>query len=238
MADAETVQKRTAAPYIAFPTFKTFLAPLKEHVIPNRIDKSLLKSFSGSVQPQLMTSLKFLHLIEDDGRPKEALRKLVSAFDTDDWAAELNTVLVGAYPELFQIPLGTVSPSEFNEAFKTAYPCEGETLSKGVRFFLSAANDAKVSFSPYLNKNGKPRSGPAPRRRVRGAGKNGQKDLGEAAGNSHAGRTPSDPPQPKQVEDPWLAKYPEFNPEWPPDIQKNWFAGYSELMGLRKRAKG
>ena len=135
MADAEAGPKRTAAPYIAFPTFKTFLAPLKEHVIPNRIDKSLLKSFSGSVQPQLMTCLKFLHLIEDDGKPKEALRGLVSAYDTENWAAELHTVLKGAYPELFDIPLGTVSPSQFNEAFKSAYPCEGETLSKGVQFF-------------------------------------------------------------------------------------------------------
>jgi hypothetical protein len=225
-------EKRVAAPYISYQTIKTFIAPLKEHVIPNRIDKSLLRSFSGAVQAQLMTALKFLRLINEDGTPSESLKKLVSAYGTDNWEEELQGVLRDSYPELFDIPLAKVSPSEFSEAFKKSYPCEGETLRKGITFFLNAGRDAGVSFSPFLLKNAKPRSGPVAKRRGRIANKNGRKDEAE----DNAGGAKSLIP-PASSEDPWLAKYPAFDPNWGPEIQKGWFAGYSELMALRKKSE-
>jgi hypothetical protein len=193
MSQDEAGQKRVAAPYIAYQTIKTFVAPLKEHVIPNRIDKSLLKNMSGAVQGQLMTALKFLSLIEEDGRPTDSLTKLVSAYGTDKWAAELQRVLANAYPELFKLPLDKVSPSQFNETFKGAYPCEGETLSKGVRFFLNAATEAGVKFSPFLMKNAKPRTGQAIRRRPRANARGGGNNREDSSGNANIKDLPDNP---------------------------------------------
>ena len=232
MSYEDSPQRRSAAPYIAYQTLKTFIAPLKEHVVPNRIDKSLLRSFSGAVQAQLMTALRFLRLIEDDGRPTEALKGLVASYETEAWETELSSVLREAYPRLFEIPLTTVSPSEFNEAFKSAYPCEGETLSKGVRFFLNASLDAGIQLSPFLTKGAKPRSSP---------GSNGKRRA----------RAPSRPqpvqsPQPivdeprhahhsKGMASQLLEKFPTFDPTWPDEIKAKWFEGYERLLGLGEK---
>ena len=45
-ATIETRQIRTP-PYVSFVTFKTCVADLKEHGIPNKIDRSVLTRFSG-----------------------------------------------------------------------------------------------------------------------------------------------------------------------------------------------
>jgi len=231
MPEPASEPKRLAAPYVAYQTFRTFLAPFKEHVIPNRIDRSLLKSFSGAVQNQLMTALRFLHLMDDSGTPTEALRSLIAAYGTDGWPAALGGILKEGYSSLFDLPLATVSPSEFNEAFKKAYPCEGETLRKGVTFFLNAGKEAGIEFSPFLTKNSKTRSGPPPRRRQRQNG-NGTPKERVAAAESDARHHSYDADS-----DPWLSKYPTFDPSWSPEIQKSWFAGYSELMKMRQKAK-
>ena len=62
-------------PYVPYRTFRTFLEFLKEG-IPDRIDRSVWVSrFSGSSGMQLMTSLKALNLIDDQGTPSEDLEK-------------------------------------------------------------------------------------------------------------------------------------------------------------------
>jgi Family of unknown function (DUF5343) len=191
MSEGQNETKRVAAPYISYQTLKTFVAPLKEHVTPNRIDKSLLKSFSGAVQSQLMTALRFLRLTHEDGRPTDSLKALINAYGTDRWADALGMVLKASYPELFKLQLQSASPSEFNEAFKKAYPCEGDTLRKGVTFFLNAGREAGISFSPFLLANAKPRSGPTKRR----ARQNGSKEDKSRETNG-GGRTDEPPPPP------------------------------------------
>ncbi|MBG0802969.1 DUF5343 domain-containing protein [Methylocystis sp. H4A] len=226
---------RVAAPYIAYQTLKTFIAPLKEHVVPNRIDKSLLRSFSGAVQGQLMTALKFLKLMEDDGRPTDALKSLVAAYGTDEWQGALYTVLGSSYPQMFVLPLASVSPSEFGEAFKKAYPCEGETLSKGVRFFLNAATEAGVHLSPFLTKGAKPRAssgGNGSKRKTRQApARAAQQPQEQQRRDEQNGRDGAE----RGVASQLLAKFPEFDPNWSPEIQSKWFEGYQKLLAMGKK---
>jgi len=161
--------KRPAAPYIAFSTLKTFIAPLKQHIVPTRIERSLLSNISGTVQGQLMTALRFLRLIDFEDRPTDNLKALVGDFGKEtEWKDTLKIVLENAYPEMFRLPLESISPQEFNDAFKAAYPCEGGTLRKSVTFFINAAREAGVGISPFLTKGAKPRSGPV-RRKANGA---------------------------------------------------------------------
>ena len=76
---SERLRSAGTPPYTSYRTFRTFIDDLHEHGIPSRIDRSVLTRFSGVVGTQLMHALRFLGLIEDDGRPTQHLRELVSA---------------------------------------------------------------------------------------------------------------------------------------------------------------
>ena len=73
------VRKRTrslrTAPYTSYRTFNTFIEDLREHGVPSRIDRSVLPRFSGVVGGQLMHALRFLGLIDDEGRHDRASQK-------------------------------------------------------------------------------------------------------------------------------------------------------------------
>ena len=70
----ERTRSSGTPPYTSYRTFKTFIEDLHEHGVPSRIDRSVLTRFSGVVGTQLMHALRFLGLIEDDGRPTERLK--------------------------------------------------------------------------------------------------------------------------------------------------------------------
>ena len=91
-------------------TFKTFIEDLHEHGVPSRIDRSVLTRFSGVVGTQLMHALRFLGLIEDDGRPTERLKELVKAHGTANWSERFLELLGHEYAPMFAIDLETATP--------------------------------------------------------------------------------------------------------------------------------
>jgi hypothetical protein len=234
MPDNEQVTGRAAPPYIAYQTVKTFVAPLKEHVIPNRIDKSVMTNLSGATQTQLMTALKFLKLIKDDGTPTDALKSLVESYNTENWSAEMKSILEAAFPAVFALPLPTISPSAFSDAFKQAYPAEGETLRKAITFFLNAARDSGVTLSPFLSKNSKPRSG-LTKRRVRQNGRASNSVVGDGSNLNNNPPPPPPPPPARSVSDQLLAKFPDFDPSWTDELKTKWFAGYEKLLAMGEK---
>lgn len=163
----EPETKALTPPYVAFATFKTMLAGFKEHVLPARIDRSVLGNFSGIVGGQLLTTLRFLGLVDSNNRPLQDLADLVVALNGEHWPTELGQVLRNAYAPIFKLDLETASPSQFNEHFADAYPGEGSTQRKSMTFFLTAVQEAKLPISPYILKNKKPRSGPTKKRMPR-----------------------------------------------------------------------
>jgi hypothetical protein len=150
-------------PYTSYRTFKTFIEDLREHGVPSRIDRSVLTRFSGVVGTQLMHALRFLGLIEDQGRPTHRLRELVNARGAADWSGTLSELLRQVYAPIFAIDLETATPSHFNEAFRKAFPAADAVVQKCVTFFLYAAADAGLTVSGRILKGRKPRS-LAPRR--------------------------------------------------------------------------
>jgi hypothetical protein len=151
-------------PYTSYRTFKTFIEDLHEHGVPSRIDRSVLTRFSGVVGSQLMHALRFLGLMEDDGRPTQRLKELMKAHGAGHWPEKLLEVLRQEYAPMFAIDLETATPSHFNEAFRRAFPAADAVVQKCVTFFLYAANDAGVKVSGRVLKGRKPRS-LAPRRK-------------------------------------------------------------------------
>lgn len=158
MAEVTAAEPRPLAPpYTAFQSLKNLMGTLKENGLPGRVDRSLLSNFSGQVASQLLTALKFLGLIDGGGHPTDQLERLVKTHGTEDWPMAVERVLRTAYAPLFDLNLGSASPSQFNDAFRRAYPVEGDTFRKCITFFLNAAREAAIPISPYIMQNKKPR---------------------------------------------------------------------------------
>ena len=153
----ERARSSGTPPYTSYRTFKTFIEDLHEHGVPSHIDRSVLTRFSGIVGTQLMHALRFLGLIEDDGRPTERLKGLVKAHGTGSWSERLLELLHQEYAPMFAIDLETATPSHFNEAFRKAFPAADAVVQKCVTFFLYAVNDAGVKISGRVLKGRKPR---------------------------------------------------------------------------------
>jgi len=163
---SERVRSAGTAPYTSYRTFRTFIDDLHEHGLPSRIDRSVLTRFSGVVGAQLTHALRFLGLVEDDGRPTQRLAELVEAHGAGRWPETLLALLRDAYAPMFAIDLEAATPSHFNGAFRKAFPAADAVVQKCVTFFLYAANDAGVKISGRVLKGRKPRSVTPPRRKA------------------------------------------------------------------------
>jgi hypothetical protein len=161
---SEQARAMGTPPYTSYRTFKTFIEDLREHGVPSRIDRSVLTRFSGVVGTQLMHALRFLGLIEDQGRPTQRLKELVNAHGAAHWPEKFSEVLRQVYAPIFAIDVETATPSHFNEAFRKAFPAADAVVQKCVTFFLYAANDGGVKISGRILKGRKPRSS-TPRKR-------------------------------------------------------------------------
>jgi hypothetical protein len=218
--------KKNAPPYIAYQTLKTLAGSLKQHGVPPRIDRSLMSNFSGAVQSQLMTALRFLNLIDDSEAPTLRFKKLVDAHGSDAWPSALAEVLKHGFAEIFKLNLATATPALLYDTFKDAYAGEGDTLRKSITFFLNAAADAQIQISPYITKNKKPRSAPTKRR---GPGKAKSRNAGTNENRSNEFETP--PVVERKLSEQVLAVL-DDNPE--KDVQD---AVFVLLKYLRKEGK-
>lgn len=216
-------------PYTSFGSFKSALAVLSEHGVPNRIDRSVWgNKFSGSVLSQVLTALRFLRLIDNDSVPTSSLRTLVATYGKSSWATELRIIVEVAYGPVLDLDLEKATANQLYERFRTLYGAEGETGRKCVTFFLHAAQEAAIAVSSYLLTNAKPRSAGGPsRRKPRVVAMRRDEAAPERAPPADA--TPS-----AALTDRLLAKFPEFDPSWPDDIKAKWFASFSELMDRTK----
>lgn len=179
--------KRPAPPYIAFQTLKTLLQNMKADGVPGRIDKTMLRNFSGAVASQLITALKFLHLTDAAGHPQPPLRSLVEAYGTDVWPERLAGIIRTSFSPIFSLNLETATPGQFNEAFAREFDGEGETMRKAVTFFVNAVREAQIPISSYIMKNKKPRAAATKKREKKS--KSGSENNGQ--NNTHNHITPA-----------------------------------------------
>lgn len=216
---AETTLK---PPYVAYKTFTNCLNKLRETTVPDRIDPSLFAGQSGSTIAAMIQAIKYFGFVDSDGKPQPRFRELVLAGD-EERGPLLKQLLVEKYPFLTQgdFSLETATSKQVEQAFKDQ-GITGSTVTKGVSFFLAAADAAGMKTSPHIkapkpprgNSTNKPRRKPAP-------------DTPPQPAAASASASPSN-----SAATLLLSKFPDFNPAWSEDLQQKWFASFETLQKL------
>ena len=160
-----------------------------------------------------MTALKSLNLINENGTPNNTLENLVNSNGTQRQLL-IKKILEDKYSEIFQIDLVRATRSQFNEIFRSVGINEG-MLNKCQLFFIQACQDAGIELSNYIL--------------ARRHGLSSNKKIEKTQANKIV-----PPPKTKLSSNELLIskildKYPDFDPNWSPDVQKSWMEGMIKL---------
>lgn len=137
-------------PYIPFKTIDGFIKKLNETAIPERVDLSLLRTYSGSTARQIIAALKYLGLIDENQQTTDNLRRLVKAYGTDGWQATLGEIMSQGFDGVVSgLNLDTATPSQLSERFKLA-GADGQVQQKCIAFYVGAMKAAGVTISPHI----------------------------------------------------------------------------------------
>lgn len=208
-------------PYVPYRTFRNFLEFLREGV-PARIDRSVWgQRVSGSTGIQLMTALRVLDLVDDEGRPTEDLEHLAGV-DGDERRSALIALLRRHYRAVFELDLPRATRAQFREAFRSFGAKEG-VLAKCEAFFIQAAQDAGLELSNYVLAGrhvARRLSSGSSRSRHQPAERNVQRPVAAAPAQG-AGVS---------IAEMVLRKYPDFDPAWDAATQQKWLDGMTKLM--------
>jgi hypothetical protein len=145
MADEK---QTTSAVYVSWGTFKNAIDTL-EQGIPNLIDRSAFSGLSWAVQSQLISAMKFLGLIEDNGKPTQHLIEL-AVQDEEKRKAKLRFILKERYQALFALGLDKATTNQLIDELANSYSVTGDTRDKALRFFVSAAQYSGVPMSRFV----------------------------------------------------------------------------------------
>jgi len=200
-------------PYISYRTFSGFIDGLRGHM-PNRVDRSVMSSLSGSSQSQLMAALRYLDFISPGGLPTKKLSSLVNSGGEEGFQKAMREILVDSYPFLFKgFDLQKSTFDELTERFVSA-GASGDTVRKCTAFFLSAAKHAGLQVSPFVTSRGRLRVRVSPRSRVESR----QRELHQGTAERQTWR--------QMV----LSKFPDFDASWSQELKEKWFDAFDKLM--------
>lgn len=135
-------------PYTSYATFKTLLNQLREQFqLPRKIDRHVMRKFSGSQQKALLPALRFLGLIDADDVPQKPLHDFHKAKGAEEKLL-LKALLEKYYPDLVK-ELATGTAATLRNAFD--FPNTSDSTKKAcMAFFIAAAKDAGYEISPYV----------------------------------------------------------------------------------------
>ncbi len=152
---ADVTESSAVPPYVSFVSFTSLLDWLREEGVPAQLDRSIWdKKFSGSVGAQLMTSLRYLDLLDEE-TPTQKLEGLVSS-EENDRKEILKGLLEEAYPSLFRLELSRATPKMLEDAFADIAGT-AETRRKAVAFFINACKFAEIPLSSAVKKKARNR---------------------------------------------------------------------------------
>lgn len=221
----ENKGKKLIPPYLAYKTLLNFLDRLKASVIPTRVDRSVMSTYSGAIQAQLLTTLRYLHLIREEGIPEEKLSILVHS-EGEERQKILKDIIVTSYPFLFKdgFHLKQASPQHLQDLFEKA-GVSGATIRKSITFFIAMAKNAGMELSPRIKKLKFKRTAFPKSKKT-----NGEKKT-ERPGTEYQGEEQSDKEKQTSLEEMqlWLSMFPKFDPSWSDEIKKSWFEGFRDL---------
>lgn len=191
---SDAVTEKRTAPYMSFARFEGFISSLHGKPLPPRIDRTLMARMSGAEQSQLRITLRFLGLIEgEDNRVTDALRRLVAAYNTEEWTAALSQVIGEAYRPVTHDLDRAATHGQLVEHMRERGGVTGSALAKAVRFYMAAVGAARIEVSPHFSSSGAAtKSSSAPRATANGSGTRRPRKPKEAGGNGTV--APQEPP--------------------------------------------
>jgi hypothetical protein len=154
-------EKGVIPPYVPYKTFRNFVDGLKP--VPPVIDRSIMRTMGGALQGQLFAALRYLKLIDENGKTQESLKTLAQGKDQERQKI-LSQILHSGYPFLFNPVKGDFNLTNgTNNQFINQFQeqgASGDTVRKCGKFFLDAAKDAGITVSQYIQptKISKPRT--------------------------------------------------------------------------------
>jgi hypothetical protein len=93
MSTEQAVRGSHNPPYVSFKAFEALVADFALRGTPALVDRSCFRIFSDAVRAQLVAALRFLGLIDVEGRPTPDLQALARSHGSDGFAAELGRIL-------------------------------------------------------------------------------------------------------------------------------------------------
>ncbi|MEM1063967.1 MAG: DUF5343 domain-containing protein [Pseudomonadota bacterium] len=143
--------KKLSPPYATFTSVKKFMIGLGDAGLPAQIDASLFGSASGSIIYSTINALKYLKLIDNEGRPSQALKTIVHGGE-EAFAANLRPVVEQGYPEFFDgaIDLKSITAKQFDDLVRDAHSVHGSTVDKIASFFIAACKETGIEISSHL----------------------------------------------------------------------------------------
>ncbi len=212
-------------PYVSYRTFRNFIDRLQQR-LPSRIDRSYWGDIlSGSTGTQLMAALRFLALIDANGKPTDQLKPLVLARG-EPRAQLLRNVTSQAYAFVLKssIDIESATYSQLEEVFHNAFQLTDDVSRKCVKFFIAISGDAGMPISPFIIKRTRSVHTAA------GAKVLAKKGVGRTKRNGLVPQEADEMPNNNSWNGKLLDKFPSFDPSWNDDIKVKWFAAFDELL--------
>lgn len=147
----EATEKKAIPPYVAYATLSNFIDRFKQG-LPSRIDRGLMGSMSGAAQSQVLTAMRYLGMISENGLPTPLMKQYATGEEGERKNA-LGKMLVAAYPFLFDTEAFNISfatGQQLRETLEANTSATGETLDRCMSFVKDAARDAGWTVSPYI----------------------------------------------------------------------------------------
>jgi hypothetical protein len=218
-------------PYVSYRTFHNFIERLQQRM-PSRIDRSYWgELLSGSTGIQLMAALRFLGLIDANGKPTERLKPLVSARG-EPRTKLLQEITYDAFDFVLKssLDLESATYSQLEEVFHNTFQLTDDVSRKCVKFFIAMASDAGMPLSPFITRRTRSSHASAGTRIVV------KKAAGRTNRNVIVPQGKDELPDYLSWNSKLLDKFPNFDPSWSEELKQKWFTAFDELLkkGLNK----
>jgi hypothetical protein len=228
--------RKRLPPYISYRTFYNFIERLQQRV-PGRIDRSYWGDMlSGSTGTQLMAALRFLDLVDENGRPTDRLKPLATSRG-DQRQIELRKLVVNSFGFIID---GELDPqnatySQLEEIFGDKFQLTGQLSRKCIRFFIELSNNAGITLSPFITKRFRTGHTITSSKLVTKKSASGIKVItkstsGRPGRNLKVQHDSDDSSSLSSWDKMLLSKFPTFDPAWPDEVKLKWFSAFDELM--------
>jgi hypothetical protein len=145
-----TKAAKLTPPYLPSKTLMNTVSNWRQIGLPNRIDRTLFRSFSGAIQTWLIGTLRYFALIDEHGTPTDRLQRLVKA-ERPEMQKILADMVRTGYPFVF-VPgfdLSKATAGQIQDKFR-ATGLQGDTVRKAMALFMALAKEAGMPLSPFM----------------------------------------------------------------------------------------